>query len=74
MTVTKLSAAPPAVAHIQEDLRNLLERAERGELRDIVVVASVVDEDGPGYLCRTSFDDLWRLLGALAYAQAQVLK
>lgn len=54
-------------------LTNLLEKAGRGEIRDIVIVCSVNDLEGNGYLRHAIYKDRWRLLGAIEYAKSAVL-
>ncbi|GGE29997.1 hypothetical protein GCM10011360_17590 [Primorskyibacter flagellatus] len=53
-----------------DDIRDLLERAERGEVVDIVVVAEVAS-DGV-YVAQSNFGNGWRVLGALEFAKAHV--
>jgi hypothetical protein len=69
VTVVALASrkAEPAVVEI---LREALERAEAGEIAEVVVVANCPDANEFRY--RASFDDRWRVLGALAWASRQV--
>lgn len=57
-----------------EILEDLLEKAKRGEIRDLVVVCSVSDEESNGYLRHSLFKDRWRLLGAIEYAKDSVMQ
>ena len=59
---------------ILERLADITRRAEAGEIQDIVIVASVKDDEGPGYMRASEFADRWRILGALEYAKDSVLK
>ncbi|MAM60859.1 hypothetical protein [Maritimibacter sp. UBA3975] len=53
-------------------IETVLAMAKRGELRDVVVVGAVNDEDGTGFYRAASFSDRWRILGALEYAKEGV--
>jgi histidinol dehydrogenase len=69
MTVVALASrkADPDVVQI---LREALAQAEAGEIAEIVVVANCPDANAFWY--RASFEDRWRVLGALAWASSQV--
>lgn len=56
-----------------EVLQDLLAKAQRGEIRDFVVVCSVNDDESNGYLRHALYKDRWRLLGAIEYAKNAVL-
>lgn len=56
-----------------EVLRDMLGKAERGEIRDFVIVCSVNDSESNGYLRHALYKDRWRLLGAIEYAKNAVL-
>ncbi|MDG4650112.1 hypothetical protein P6F26_16815 [Roseibacterium sp. SDUM158017] len=49
-----------------------LEMAKQGVIQDVVVVASIKDEDGPAFWRGGEFNDRWRILGALEYAKDMV--
>lgn len=59
---------------ILEVLADITRRAEAGEIQDIVIVASVKDDEGPGCVRVSEFADRLRLLGALEYAKDSVFK
>lgn len=59
-------------SRVIEILEELLEQARRGEINDLVVVASVKDADGPYFYSFSEFKDRWRILGALEYAKSGV--
>lgn len=65
VTVLKREEDPFVV----ELLERWLARAKSGELRSVVLVGDVIDGDGPGYINAASFEDRWRMLGALEYAK-----
>jgi hypothetical protein len=50
-------------------LQAALDAAQRGDLAEVVVVADYAAAGAYGY--RASFDDRWRLMGALAWMQHQ---
>lgn len=53
-------------------LREMADRVEAGDIRDVVVVA---DDQGAKVFWRVgTFDDRWRLLGALEYAKGKLLE
>lgn len=52
-----------------EILEIALDMAKKGQIRDVVLVASIKDGDGPGYYRAAEFQDRWRILGALEYAK-----
>lgn len=51
-------------------LRELADRMERGEISECVVVLN--DKRAGGYERWATFDDRWRMLGALEYAKTAV--
>lgn len=53
-------------------MEDIIAQAKRGEVVDIVVVCSGYFDGEPGFLRTTSFEDRWRLLGALEYAKQAV--
>lgn len=78
MTVIPLNAEAPKKRIDQKTvdaLEELLEKAKRGELRDVVIVGL---EQSPGevesYFYHTHLEDLWKTLGAISYAQLRVGK
>lgn len=53
-----------------QSLRELADGLEAGTIRDVVAVANLCEEGC--YLRHSSFDDAWRLLGAIEYARNTV--
>lgn len=53
-------------------LREIADKVESGDIRDVVVVA---DDQGDKVFWRVgTFDDRWRLLGALEYAKGKLIE
>jgi len=59
---------------VVEAIREVLEMAERGEVADVAIFATVNDVDGLGTFRTSSFSDRWRLLAALEYLRSGVHK
>lgn len=57
---------------IVEMLERWLDMAKIGELVSVSIVGEIVNDDGPGYINAASFDERWKLLGALDYAKFYV--
>lgn len=53
-----------------DELRQLADRLEAGEISELSVVANIRTEQS--FLTYNKFDDVWRLLGALEYAKIGV--
>ena len=73
MTLKVVTLRNPASEEMRDAavwLREYADRCERGELTEIAVVAFNAHENE--YERRASFDDRWRLIGALEYAKAGV--
>ena len=51
-------------------LRDLADRVEAGDVVDFVVVGN--DREEKAFMASGSFDDRWRMLGALEYAKQTV--
>jgi hypothetical protein len=58
---------------IVELLERWVDMAKAGRLQSVCIVGEAADdEDGPCYMNAASFDDRWRMLGALEYAKFNV--
>jgi hypothetical protein len=71
LTIAKISDAQREKR--EEDARRLREIADRveiGEISEFVIVAN--DRDEGSFMGVGSFDDRWRLLGAIEYAKHTV--
>lgn len=55
-----------------EKLRELAEAVERGDIQEFFFAGNEVSEQG--YVAFGSWDDAWRLAGALEYAKHRVLR
>jgi hypothetical protein len=55
-------------------LEDMLEMARRGDVHELVIVASIREGDTPLFLRNSTFNDGWRMLGALRYAEEAVLR
>lgn len=67
------TAVDAAAAEAADNLIDIAERVRRGELTDMVIVASSKKGGADGFFMRYSnFSDAWRLLGALEYAKQSV--
>jgi len=69
-----LSVVKTSADDHKEEMLRLVENArkdiESGYITELILVASVTDEDGPpAYVGRAEFTDRWRMLGALEYAK-----
>lgn len=70
--------AIPLKRPVDEDIVQLcsemLERAKRGDISDVVIVAVIHDQEEPSFIKSAEFNDRWRILGALRYAEDAVLQ
>jgi len=62
----------PGDPELAERLRELAEKVESGDVRDIVIVAD--DQGERVFWGMANFDDRWRLLGAIEYAKSKVFE
>lgn len=70
MTIRALPKQPdPEIVSLLEEY---LDKAKKGEVFEIVIAASVNDEQGIAFTRSTVFEDRWRMLGALEYAKMAV--
>jgi len=53
-------------------LRDLADKVEAGDVRDVVVVAD--DQGERAYWCTVMFNDRWKILGALEFAKSKVFE
>lgn len=71
LTVAKIADA--TLAKRREDagrLREIADRVEAGEITEFAIVGN--DREGGCFFTVGSFDDRWRLLGAIEYAKRAV--
>ena len=55
-------------------LEEVLAMAKAGDITEMVLVSGGASNDVPVFKSFVDFDDSWRILGALAYAQAATLR
>lgn len=68
MIVTALKR--PGDPELASRLRELADKVESGDVREVAVVAD--DQGERVFWGMANFDDRWRLLGALEYAKSKV--
>lgn len=66
----------PRFDRLAEQLRELADLCEKGDVISVVVVSDhkATDTLEPHYLYISEFADAWTVLGALEYAKAKVLR